>query len=113
MDISDGLAADLTKLCAAAQLGADLCLNAIPIAKTLSETLSAEQALALALSCGEDFELLVTAPFENQHILQKKAAPLLLTPIGRLNKNNGKIRYLDADKKETPPPQHKGYDHFA
>ena len=113
MDISDGLAADLTKLCTAAQLGADLCLNAIPIAQTLSETLPAEQALALALSSGEDFELLVTAPSENQHILQKKAAPLLLTPIGRLNKNNGKIRYLDADNKETAPPQHKGYDHFA
>ncbi len=113
MDISDGLAADLTKLCTAAQLGADLFLPSIPIASTLLHTLPAEQALALALSGGEDFELLLTAPPENFDILQKKAAPLHLTPIGKLNENKGIIRYLNADKKETSPPTYKGYDHFA
>ncbi len=117
MDISDGLAADLTKLCTAAQLGADLRLPSIPIAKTLMETLPADQALAIAISSGEDFELLVTASPENYDILQKKIAPkiapLSLTRIGTLNDNKGKIRYLDASQKETPPPKHKGYDHFA
>ena len=113
MDISDGLAADLTKLCTAAQLGADLFLPFIPIAPTLCQTLPLQQALALALSSGEDFELLVTAPPENYKILQEKAAPLPLTLIGTLNDKKGKIRYLDEEKKETPPPSHKGYDHFA
>ena len=112
MDISDGLAADLTKLCTAAQLGADLYIPSIPIAQTLLKTLPHKQALSLALSGGEDFELLITAPPENITILRQKTAPLPLTAIGRLN-NNGKIRYLDANNEETPPPQHKGYDHFA
>ena len=113
MDISDGLAQDLAKLCSAAQLGADLYIPSIPIAKTLLNTLPHEQALALALSSGEDFELLVAASPEQKKILQEKAAPLPLTVIGRLNKNKGKIRYLDADNNETSPPKHKGYDHFA
>ena len=109
MDISDGLAADLTKLCSAAQLGADLYLPSIPIASSLLHTLPAEQALALALVGGEDFELLLTAPPETLDILQKKAAPLNKAPPSeRLNKNKGiyPIPERRAKKNCLPPLQH-------
>ncbi len=124
MDISDGLVADLEKLCSAARLGADIHLHAIPIANSLLKTLPQKQALNLALAGGEDFELIVTLPpkFASELVpelapelettLREKATALPLTKIGTLN-NTGKIRYLDEDNRETTPPLEKGYDHFA
>lgn len=63
IDISDGLVADLTHICKASQVGARLDTSLIPIHPDVTIHFG-EDALKLALSGGEDYELLFTAPIE-------------------------------------------------
>ncbi len=60
IDISDGLAGDLHRLCEASEVGAEVTAIALPIANETRELASAirRDPLALALTGGEDFELL-------------------------------------------------------
>lgn len=66
MDITDGLALDLSRLCEASGLGAVLEAQAIPISPAAEQLAQADGSDALhhALSDGEDFELLMTAPYK-------------------------------------------------
>src|SRR5512132_4154178 len=64
MDLSDGLSTDVSRLCEASGVGARIVLGAVPVAETLSrgaELLEVDVS-ALALSGGEDYELLATLP---------------------------------------------------
>lgn len=64
MDVSDGLARDLHRLCRASGVGAEVDAAALPFAdrfEMLCETVGADP-LALALSGGEDYVLLFTLP---------------------------------------------------
>lgn len=64
MDISDGLALDLSRMCAASGVGVCLDAEALPVdpaLRALAERLD-EDAVALALGGGEDYELLVAVP---------------------------------------------------
>ncbi len=64
MDITDGLALDLDRLCQASGCGAVLFADAIPTSAAAEQLAAAEggDGLRHALSDGEDFELLLTAP---------------------------------------------------
>jgi thiamine-monophosphate kinase len=64
MDLSDGLSTDLSRLCEASGVGARVVLGAVPSPKPCrrgAEMLEVD-ASALALSGGEDYELLATVP---------------------------------------------------
>ncbi len=61
MDLSDGLTADLGKLCAASGTAATIDAEKVPVAQALREVFP-EDALQLALGGGEDYELLFTGP---------------------------------------------------
>lgn len=58
-DISDGLLLDLNRVCQASGVGADLWLDRLPLGTRLADT---GRELELALTGGEDFELLATIP---------------------------------------------------
>jgi thiamine-monophosphate kinase len=60
IDISDGLVADLGHICQASRLGARVDVSAVPVDPVVKAAF-AERALELALSGGEDYELLFTA----------------------------------------------------
>ena len=62
MDISDGLASDLSRLCAASGVGAKVRAKDLPIREDARELAQEKGAdpLDWALSGGEDFELLFT-----------------------------------------------------
>ena len=62
MDISDGLAADLAKLCAESKCGAVLWADAVPISDDARRMPDAKSPLDHALGDGEDFELLFAVP---------------------------------------------------
>jgi thiamine-monophosphate kinase len=64
MDLSDGLARDLSRLCEASGVGARVIVDAVPISAALADGASAlgVDALSLAFSGGEDYELLATMP---------------------------------------------------
>ena len=60
MDISDGLADDLSKLCLASNVSAKIFLNEVPVHSLLKKSFP-ETYNELALYGGEDYELLFTA----------------------------------------------------
>ena len=68
IDISDGIASDLARICEKSELGAELWANHIPVSRALkkvSKTLGISP-LDIALTGGEDFELLWTVPKKNE-----------------------------------------------
>lgn len=62
MDISDGLLADLDKLCAASGCGARIDVDALPRSSDLAATFDAETCLRYALTGGDDYEILCAVP---------------------------------------------------
>ncbi|MCH8818428.1 MAG: thiamine-monophosphate kinase [Chloroflexi bacterium] len=61
MDVSDGLVDDLGKMCRASGVAAKVRMPAVPVSNELKDSFPDDYA-ALALSGGEDYELLFTAP---------------------------------------------------
>ncbi|MBS0210035.1 MAG: thiamine-monophosphate kinase [Planctomycetes bacterium] len=93
MDISDGLALDLSRLAKASGCGACLDLQAIPSAPAAHQ-LAAEQpgktALDHALGDGEDFELLLAVPAdEAARIVREQSLTVPITAIGRFVEQPG------------------------
>ncbi|BBI60657.1 hypothetical protein HSBAA_19630 [Vreelandella sulfidaeris] len=79
LDISDGVLADLAHLREASQVGADITLDALPLAEGLESLLGTEGALKAALSGGDDYELLVTLNAADIAKAQQRLASLGLT----------------------------------
>ncbi len=104
MDISDGLLADLGKLCAASGLGAVVRLPAEAVHPGLRDLFGDEEARKLALSGGEDYELLACGP---RPLLEDQG----LTIVGELVPGSG-VRALDEQGSEIQVAQ-RGYDAFA
>ena len=63
MDISDGLADDLGKLCAASGVAARIQASSVPVHRQLRQQFP-DECLDLALGGGEDYVLLFTGPAE-------------------------------------------------
>ena len=63
IDISDGLVADLHHVCRASRAGARVEVEKIPVHPAVKAAFG-DKALDMALSGGEDYELLFTAPAE-------------------------------------------------
>jgi thiamine-monophosphate kinase len=80
IDISDGLVSDLGHICQASQLGAHLKVDSVPVDPAVRARFG-NRALELALSGGEDYELLFTASAE---VIDKirKIANCPITVIG-------------------------------
>jgi thiamine-monophosphate kinase len=64
MDLSDGLASDLHRLCESSRVGAVIDLASLPVSSSLVRyaTLRGKDPSEYALAGGEDFELLFTVP---------------------------------------------------
>jgi thiamine-monophosphate kinase len=106
IDISDGLLADLGHICESSQLGALLEAESIPLAAQMREVAGGigEDPLQLALTGGEDYELIYTLP------------PLAADPcqgfrIGTMLDAPGPARVQDNHGKLIELRQH-GYQHF-
>ncbi|MCS6802302.1 MAG: thiamine-phosphate kinase [Chloroflexota bacterium] len=103
MDLSDGLAGDLPKLCAASGVGAEIELARLPIHPALRQAWP-EEAPTIAATGGEEYELLVTCrPAVWRRVL---AAGLPLTAIGRIVATPG-VRFAGAAGPLV------GWDHLA
>jgi thiamine-monophosphate kinase len=86
IDISDGFAADLTHLLDAGRVGCHIDPDALPIAGDLSELADPADALELALTGGEDYELLFTVPPDRWDRLEESvsSAGSVVTRIGEI-----------------------------
>ena len=103
MDVSDGLARDLHRLCRASGVGAEIDLDALPFSARftmLCEAIDADP-LALALGGGEDYVLLFTLP--------AGIAPQTGWKIGKITRQR-RIMMLREGKRSALPDL--GWDHL-
>ncbi|HET8692850.1 MAG TPA: thiamine-phosphate kinase [Steroidobacteraceae bacterium] len=109
IDVSDGLAGDLAKLCAASGVGADLESRELPLSAGLCSVAMREARLSFALGGGDDYELLFTADPSERARLQALDAGVVLKRIGTVSAEPG-VRVDGA-----PPARDAGhgFDHFA
>jgi thiamine-monophosphate kinase len=82
MDVSDGLIADLGKLCAASNVRAVVSAERVPVADELKRAFP-NDFLQLALGGGEDYELLFAAPPDVMRRACANVGPSRPTVIGR------------------------------
>jgi thiamine-monophosphate kinase len=112
IDISDGLIADLGHICSASNVGANIVLDDLPISNALRDTIGMEQACELALTGGDDYELLFTVSEDNKVGMETALADSgnTITCIGQVNRT-GKITSTLNSK--TVPIHAKSFEHFA
>jgi len=116
IDISDGLAKDLGRLLRESGVGGVVRLVDVPVDPALQEgAVSLDvDPVALAMTGGEDFELLATLPADE---VQEAAARLMerhgtpLTDIGEIREGSG-LFAVGEDGDEQPLAE-EGWDHFA
>jgi thiamine-monophosphate kinase len=110
IDLSDGLLSDLTHICKASRVGAKLWIDKLPIHALLKSAFKKE-SLRLALSGGEDYELLFTASSE---VIDKLTEIMSnpVTVIGEIVSDEpGQVTLLDEQGKAVKWDE-KGWDHF-
>jgi thiamine-monophosphate kinase len=110
IDISDGLLADLTHICEASKVSARIKKDAVPIHPILESNFKSD-CQQLALSGGEDYELLFAA---NTDIIKqiKQTISCPVTVIGEITEGTpGQVRLIDAAGKIIPWQQ-GGWEHF-
>jgi thiamine-monophosphate kinase len=115
MDLSDGLASDLPKLCAASGIGARVDISRLPLSDDLRTT-AAELGRPIwefALGGGEDYELLLSAAPADVETISAAAAATgtALTPIGEIIRTG--LHFVDADGNDLTNAVGGGWDHFT
>ena len=108
MDVSDGLARDLSRICEACACGAEIRADALPVDPLLSG-LGEEERLQRALEGGEEQILLFTVPPEREQSLDGSGVELYR--VGRLTEGEGRVLVMPDGRRE--PIGDAGYDHFA
>ena len=115
IDISDGLAADLGHILTQSGRGATLFLDRLPLSQEYRDRVPAlaDDLFALALSGGEDYELLFTAPADRQEEIRSLSAAvgLPMTDIGEIAAASG-LLFLSPDGSPYTPTS-RGFDHFS
>ena len=106
MDVSDGLAIDLSRLARASGVGARLAIDDVPVADgaTIDD----------ALGGGEDYELLATIPdaasFDTVRMVLKESFGVTVTEIGRIVEGADLVAVFgDGTERPLEPT---GWDHF-
>ena len=114
IDISDGLLLDLQRITMEFGLGTEIEISQIPISAHYRERISnfASELHELALSGGEDYELLFTSPKGKRGEIKEVAESLNvdITEIGYVTAEP-RIRVVDRDRKEIKLKK-SGFIHF-
>jgi thiamine-monophosphate kinase len=114
MDVSDGLAGDLAKLCAASGVSAVIDVPAIPLSSAASAALAGgATSMSEIVSGGDDYEILCAIPqsaFE-AFIRAAEAAEVAVSPIGSIIAGASVPKFLDAEGRELSLSL-MSYSHF-
>jgi thiamine-monophosphate kinase len=106
IDVSDGLAIDLSRLCEASGVGVRLELASVPVHPAAAE--------GEALGGGEDYELIATMPTEagaaEAAAELREVFGVALTTIGAITPAG--LEAVDASG-ASHPLERRGWDHFA
>lgn len=115
IDISDGLALDLSRMCAESEVGATLRVADVPVPQALEELsrVLGIDPLEQALHGGEDYELLACLPPDAVAPAQEQIRDRFgttLTPIGEVTDDGLVAVRFDGTEAPLEP---RGWDHFA
>jgi thiamine-monophosphate kinase len=112
MDISDGLAGDLAKLCRASGVAAEIDVERVPLSAAARAALEADPALRqVVLSGGDDYEIVLTLAADQLAAFQveAKVCGVAATAIGRVTAGQGARFVLDG---KTLTFARTAYSHF-
>lgn len=116
MDLSDGLAADLPRLCARSRVGARVRIADLPVSREtrrVCKKLGLDPA-ALALTGGEDYALLLCVNKDRAVSVAaaiSAAAECPVTEIGTIVEESQGLRVIAPDGGENPWPEPE-FEHF-
>jgi len=99
MDVSDGLAGDLAKLCRVSGVSARVAIAAVPLSEAAQAVLRDAPALVeTALTGGDDYEIVCAVPPERAASFEAAArgAGVAVTAIGDIVAGEGPPAFLDA-----------------
>lgn len=114
MDISDGLAGDFSKLCAASQTGGSIDAASVPLSDAVQQWVEAEpKRLRDILTGGDDYELLVTVSQNAQDQFESdcRNSGVSVKCIGRILKPSKSVSVVGKDGKVLTLEK-SGYEHF-
>ena len=90
IDISDGLHVDLLKMLDASQVGGDLDTRSVRLSNELQACCGADEALELALTGGDDYELCFTVPQEKEGRLAELCEQIEC-PVARIGETSEEL----------------------
>jgi thiamine-monophosphate kinase len=113
LDVSDGLGKDIRRLLLPESLGARLDSESLPISPSLARYAMENQLSAelYALQGGEDYELLFTAPPEDERLV-KEICAAAATPLSRIGAVTVKPEIEVVMRSGDVLPVPGGFDHF-
>src|ERR1700726_1972798 len=114
MDVSDGLAGDLAKLCAASGASAVIDAASIPLSAAAATLLArGTVGIETVVSGGDDYEILCAIPEASLKAFAREAgiAGVAVTSIGTVIAGTSAPKFLDAQGREIPLPR-LSYSHF-
>ena len=114
MDVSDGLAGDLTKLCAASGVSAMVNVESVPLSAAAAGLVARNATcVETLLAGGDDYEILCTVPPAQSDALiaAGRAVGLAVTAIGTIVAGRERPRFLDGQGQELALKR-LSYSHF-
>ncbi|MCK1742577.1 thiamine-phosphate kinase [Bradyrhizobium sp. 139] len=114
MDVSDGLAGDLTKLCAASGVSATVDVASVPLSAVAAGLIARDAVCAeTLLAGGDDYEVLCTVPPAQSDALiaAGRAVGLAVTAIGTIVAGHERPRFFDGQGQELALKR-LSYSHF-
>lgn len=117
IDVSDGLVADAGHIAQTSDVAIDLVASKIPLSPTASQWRCAQEdqdaAIADLASCGDDYEILFTAPPARRRSIEM-ASQVTKTPVARIGTvtRGAGVRLLGEAGAPLATPR-RGFDHFG
>ena len=114
MDVSDGLAGDLAKLCKASGMSAVIDAPSIPVSAPAGRLLArGAVGIGTIVSGGDDYEILCAIPENRFEAFAESAgiAGVAVTSIGTVIGGSTAPRFLDGEGREIALPR-LSYSHF-
>ncbi len=115
MDISDGLALDLSRMCSASKVSAEVAVSSIPLSAAARAALMASAAsMSLILSGGDDYEILCAVPADHAAAFEAASneAGVPVTRIGVVKAGHCGPNFIQADGTSMQLSV-KGFEHFT
>jgi len=113
IDLSDGLGSDLGHICEESNVGALIYLDKLPMSDAVADYVAESGDWSLPLSAGDDYELCMTVPSEQQAafeaVMQQQDVPV--TWIGMIEQGE-QVRAMSPNG-DVDAYVARGYDHFA